>query len=322
MVSIISITFNPCIDKSISVSSLLPEKKLRCSTPVLEPGGGGVNVARAIKRLGDDAVALFPYGGHTGHILKQLLIKESIIMIAIETVNETRENLIVLDKEKNDQYRFVMPGPFLYENEWLRCLEAIRELRPIKYIVASGSLPPGVPANVYARLSIIAKELNAVLIVDTSGEPLKHAVDAGVYLIKPNLSELALLAGVEYVKVQDVAYHAKAILSKKNVDNIVVSLGKEGAILFSGTETCRVNAPEVDIKSTVGAGDSMVAGLVYSISRGMNMRHALAYGVACGTAATLNPGTELCRKEDVEKLYAQIMNEQLEISNLVKTDFV
>jgi len=306
MSSIVTITFSPCIDKSTSVSSLIPEKKLRCTAPKLEPGGGGINVARAIKKLGGEAIAIFPSGGYTGKYFNYLLEKENIPSVIIETTNETRENIIVLDEFTNNQYRFGMPGTELSENEWKQCLKAVEEISNAEFIIASGSLPPGVPLNIYAQLAKISKNSNAKFIVDTSGEALKQAADEGVYLLKPNLGELSSLSGIEKIDSSNVEEVAKELIRKNRCGVIVVSLGNEGAILVTKSETYRAIPPEVDRKSTVGAGDSMVAGIVYSLSRSMNLKQVLQYGVACGTAATMNSGTELCRKEDADRLYALI----------------
>ena len=303
MSKIVTITFSPCIDKSTSIPYLIPEKKLKCTVPKMEPGGGGINVARAIKKLGAEATAIFPSGGYTGKFFNHLLQSENVPSVIIETTSDTRENIIVLDESTNNQYRFGMPGNDLSENEWKQCLKVVEEIDKVEFIVASGSLPPGVPLNIYAQLAKIAQHKNAKFIVDTSGEALKQAADEGVFLLKPNIAELSSLAGIDQIDLADVEEVAKELIRKKGCAIIVVSLGSAGAILVTKSETYRAKPPEVDRKSTVGAGDSMVAGMVYSLSRGMNLKQVLQYGVACGTAATMNPGTELCRKEDVEKLF-------------------
>jgi 6-phosphofructokinase 2 len=306
MSKIITLTFSPCIDKSTSVSSLIPEKKLRCDTPKLEPGGGGINVARAIKKLGGEAVAIFPSGGYTGKFFNHLMEKENVPSLIIETGNETRENIIVLDKGTNDQYRFGMPGTALSEQEWKQCLAAVADIKDTDFIIASGSLPPGVPLNVYAQLAGIAKTNGAKFIVDTSGEPLQHAANEGVYLLKPNLGELSNLAGKNELQPAEVKDIARSIIDTGACEVMVVSMGAAGAMLVTTTITEIILPPPVVKKSTVGAGDSMVAGIVFYLSLGKSVIEAVQYGVACGTAATLNPGTELCKKEDADRLYALI----------------
>ena len=302
MSKIVTVTFSPCIDKTTTVPDLIPEKKLRCSSPTLQPGGGGINVARAIKKLGGEAIAVYPAGGYTGKYFNALLEKENVPVIIIESKNETRENIIVVEESKNKQYRFGMPGTELTEDEWQQCLTAIEKREGIEYIVASGSLPPGVPLDIYARLAIIAKRKNAKLVVDTSGEALKHAVDEGVYLIKPNLGELASLAGVENIDEYQIVSLGKEIIKKGSCEILVVSMGEKGAMLITKNVNHHFLPPQVERKSTVGAGDSMVAGLVLGLSKQQSLPEVLKYGIACGTAATMNPGTELCKKEDVEML--------------------
>lgn len=306
MPAVITLTFSPCIDKSTTVPSLIPEKKLECSAPKLEPGGGGINVARAIKKLGGDAIAVFPSGGYTGKFFNHLVEKEGVTSIIVETEAETRENIIVLEESTNNQYRFGMPAAALQENEWKACLDAIKKTDHPEFIVVSGSMPPGVPLTVFDQLAVIAKNKKTKLIVDTSGNALKHAVTAGVYLIKPNLGELASLAEIERVELEKVGDISKEIIRRYKCEIVVVSLGKDGAMLVTKGATYNALPPEVERKSTVGAGDSMVAGIIYSLSKRMDLKNALQYGVACGTAATMNSGTELCNKKDADFLYSVI----------------
>ena len=306
MPSIITITFSPCIDKSTSVPSLIPEKKLRCTSPKLEPGGGGINVARAIRKLGGEATAIFPSGGYTGKFFNHLLEKEGVPAVIIESANETRENIIVFDESTHDQYRFGMPGTELKESEWKQCLKAIEKIKEIAFVIASGSLPPGVPLDIYAQLGKICKIKKAKFIVDTCGEALMKALNEGVYLLKPNLGELSELAGIERIDINNVERIAREVVLKHNCEVIIASLGAAGALLVTRNEIFRAIPPEVKRKSTVGAGDSMVAGIVYTLARGKSLKEAIRYGVACGTAATINPGTELCNKRDADALYSLV----------------
>jgi len=306
MPSIVTITFSPCIDKSTSVSSLVPEKKLKCTNPKLEPGGGGINVARAIIKLGGTATAIFPSGGYTGKYFNHLMEKEGVPSVIIETSNETRENIIVLDESSNNQFRFGMPGTELKESEWRGCLKAVEAISDAEFIIASGSLPPGVPLDIYAQLARLARKGKAKLIVDTSGEALMYAADEGVYLLKPNLGELSSLAGKKELKPEEVRDVAKEIIQKGKCEVMVISMGAAGAMLITGDLAKMINSPPTIKHSTVGAGDSMVAGIVFFLSQGKSLLEAVQYGVACGTAATMNRGTELCRKQDANRLYTLI----------------
>lgn len=306
MSSIVTVTFSPCIDKSASVPSLIPEKKLKCSAPKLEAGGGGINVARAIKKLGGEAIAIFPSGGYTGKFFNHLLENEKISSRIIETENETRENFIILEEKTNQQYRFGMPGTALKETEWQQCLNEVEKIKDVEFIVASGSLPPGVPQDIYARLAVMAKMKNAKLVVDTSGEALRQVAREGVYLLKPNLGELCSLMGIEKIDTDKIEGMAKQVITKGHCEVLVVSMGAAGAMLVTKNIVEKIVPPQVIRKSTVGAGDSMVAGIVFYLSLGKNLVEAAQFGVACGTAATMNAGTELCRKEDAERLFLLI----------------
>ncbi len=307
MSKIITIAFNPCIDKSASVKKLIPEKKLHCSEPIFEPGGGGINVARAIKKLGGEPVAIYPAGGYTGQFFNHLLEKENVPSVVIEVEHAMRENVIVLEESTNNQFRFGFPGAKLNEDEWQKCLDAINGIDDAKYIVASGSLPEGVPQNIFARLATIAKKKNTRLIVDTSNEALLQAADEGVYMMKPNIGELSYLVSKNELAPEEISEAGREIISKGKCEVLVVSMGEEGAMLLTKDTEFTVKPPVVEKHSTVGAGDSMVAGIVLQLSRGKNIQEAFLYGVASGTAATMNPGTELCHKKDADELYSKLV---------------
>ncbi|SHL61122.1 6-phosphofructokinase 2 [Chitinophaga jiangningensis] len=304
MEPVITITLNPAIDKTTSVPSLEPDKKLKCTQPVFSAGGGGVNVARAICKLGGNAAALYFSGGHTGKFFGELLGAEKVPAIPILINGYTRENLIVTDEHTGQQYRFGMPGPEISATEWATCLSRIREI-PLRnrFVVASGSLAVGVPPEAFDTIGQLVNERGGQYIVDTAGKGLYHAIQGGAFLFKPNLGELAALAGKNRITLEEAAAIAKLFIDAGNCQYMVISLGPAGAMLVSAAGVSRFNAPEVERVSTVGAGDSMVAGIVLKLAQGENIDSAVKFGVACGTAATLNPGTTLCHPEDVQKLY-------------------
>jgi len=289
---------------------MVPEKKMSCYDPVLEPGGGGINVARAIHKLGGEATAVYPAGGYTGAFFNHLLQKENIPAVVIDTENHTRENFMILDELANQQYRFGMPGTLLMAEEWKRILSVIEGMHDVSYIVASGSLPPGVPADIYARIAAIAKNKHARFIVDTSGEALKHAVAEGVFLVKPNLGELSSLINHEHIDIAKVPEIARRFIHRGQCEVMLVSMGNQGAHLITADQQYHVLPPPAERKSTVGAGDSMLAGFVLKLSENRPLREALQYGVAAGTAATMNAGTALCSLQDTEKLFALIKESQ------------
>jgi 6-phosphofructokinase 2 len=310
MKTIISLTMNPAIDKSSSVEHVVSERKLYCKTPHYEPGGGGVNVSRAIKKLGGESILLYPAGGLSGHMLKDLLDQEGLNHQPFLIEGMTRENLIVLEESTGWQFRFGMPGPIFTDVEWERCLYELTNRNPKPdYIVASGSLPPGVPIDFYARIARIGKEINAKVIVDASGEALKLAMQEGVYLIKPNVREFRELVGGEIKEESQIKAAAKTIVESGQTEVVVISLGAAGAIVASEEAVEHIVPPTVPIISKVGAGDSMVAGIVLSLAQGRPLKEAVRFGIAAGTAAVMTPGTELCRREDAERLYEQMTSE-------------
>lgn len=303
MSRILTLTLNPAIDKSTTVAGLVPEHKLRCTPPVYQPGGGGINVARALRRLGTASTAVYLAGGHSGAFFSELLAAESLDTQVVPIAEPTRESFVVVDTTTNQQYRFGMDGPLVSEAEWQACLDVVARQTGVEYLVASGSLPPGVPADFYARLAKLAHQMGMRMILDTSGEPLRQAAEACVFLLKPNLNELAKLAGVEKLELDDVDDAARDLVRRSCAELVVVSLGPQGALLVSRDELVYAPAPTVKKLSTVGAGDSMVAGLTRALTQGRPLADVVRYGVACGSAATMHPGTELCHPEDVERLF-------------------
>jgi 6-phosphofructokinase 2 len=308
MSSIITITFNPVIDKSTTVTELLPDKKMRCTSPVYEPGGGGINVSRAIKKLGGESHALFLAGGHSGKFLQQLLDKEQIHYTAVPITGFTRENLIVYDTKNEKQYRFGMPGPVVLETEWKALLDVLEKMENVSFMVVSGAVPEGVPSEIFAHISRIARTKNAKLVADTSGEPLKHVLREGVFFVKPNIGELCSLTNKKWIQDDEVESTAREILKNSNCVAIAISMGEKGALVVTANESVRLVPPQLEKKSTVGAGDSMVAGIIFALSKGWPPVKAAQYGVACGTAATLNPGTQLFNPADVERIFPMIVS--------------
>ncbi len=309
MKKIITLTLNPALDKSIVVPEMVPEKKLRCLDVKVEPGGGGINVSRALHKLGGNSEAVYLSGGFTGKEFEKLLAAEQITSVVFAIGAGTRENFIVLDASASLQYRFGMEGPAVLESEWQQPLNYISQQEDVSYIIASGSLPPGVPVDLFGRLAVIAKQKKARLIVDTSGDALAHAVNEGVFLIKPNLGELSALYGKKGLVAAEIVSAARSIIAKGGCEVMVVSMGADGALLITATENIQVKPPPVKINSTVGAGDSMVAGMVLALSKGWNWEAVLRYGVAAGTSATMNKGTELCKKEETDQMFEKIKPE-------------
>ncbi|MEO6720401.1 MAG: 1-phosphofructokinase family hexose kinase [Ferruginibacter sp.] len=308
-IPILTVTLNPAIDKSTLAEKLWPESKLRCVEVHNEPGGGGVNVSKALKKLGMASVALFPSGGHNGEMLKELLAAENIFFQSINTAVETRENWVVLETSSNQQFRFTFPGRAFGEQVVRDLIETIRSFSA-EYVVASGSLPPGLPDYFYGLVVKTANSVGAKCIVDTSGAALQALKGKHVYLVKPNINELCKMLNIEKLANNEVPDAAQQAVRDGFAEIIVVSLGGDGAWLVSHDKRYFAAAPKVEARTTVGAGDSMVAGITYMLQQKESLKQALNFGVACGSAATMNEGTQLFNIEDAQRLFKEINEEQ------------
>ena len=315
MNNIITLTMNPVLDKDTSVAGVVPNKKLRCKSPDYYAGGGGINVSRALKKLGKDSLCMYVAGGPSGIHLEQLLTKDSIEQNVVSIQGWTRENLSVIDTNTDLQYRFGVPGLVVTNEEWQKVLEQVeKNLTEGDYLVASGKLPLGIPNDFYVQVSKIVEKKNGRFILDTSGDALLPSMKAKIFLMKPNLAELSLLSGVESISVLELEDLAKQFIEEYSVEVLVVSLGAKGALLATKNELEHIAAPTVHQKSTIGAGDSMVAGMVISLIQGKSYNEMVRYGTACGTAATLQSGIQLCKKEDADQLYKWICSQNVKKS--------
>ena len=305
MPKIVTLTPNPAVDLSTAVERVIPSRKLRCSQPRRDPGGGGVNVARVVRRLGGEVEAILPVGGFTGELLRQLLEKEGISTCPIEVEAETREDFSVSETGTDSQFRFVLPGEPLRESEWRECLEALAARKP-SYVVGSGSLPPGVPDDFYAQAAAIARRLGAKFFLDTSGAPLAAAIEHGLDMIKPNLREMRDLAGRSLASEADWIAAARGYIQSGKVETVALSLGHLGAMLITRDRALRALPPPIKPISTVGAGDSFFGAIVYSLAKGDPLTDAFRLGVAAGSAALIQEGTGLCSPADVYRLTSAV----------------
>jgi 6-phosphofructokinase 2 len=302
--SVLTITLNPAIDKSYEVAQLVPDHKLRCPNPRIDPGGGGINVAKGIVRLGGNASAMFLAGGRNGRYLEEMIQQEGVVTWAIDAGGETRENIMITDRTSKKQYRLVLDGPEIGKSVQDLVLNALQKLDPFPgIVVASGSLPIGVPDDFYAQIGAVVAKKKSRYILDTSGKALESAAGQGVYLLKPNLRELSLLSGKEELVLDQVDEAAEVLIRKGIAQVVVVSLGPAGAMLVHKDGYRHLPAPTVPKRSTVGAGDSMVAGMVHAMQLGLGLEEMAMMGVACGTAATMNEGTQLFKREDAKRLF-------------------
>ncbi|MFO7915328.1 MAG: 1-phosphofructokinase family hexose kinase [Candidatus Krumholzibacteriales bacterium] len=307
MNKIITLTVNPSVDMNAEIDHVVAERKLRCRNPVREPGGGGLNVSRALNNMEAASSAIYPAGGEMGNLLSSLLDKEDIDHYPVSIGGETRENINIQEKRTGRQFRFVMPGPELHEKEWRECIDTVRRMEPSgALVVASGSLPPGVPGDFYAILARAVKEAEGRLILDAPGEELDAALEEGVFLIKPNRREFRHLASREIDSARDQKEAAGEIVKKGMAEIVVVSLGAAGAVAATASGSFRYHSPPVPLESKVGAGDSMMAGIVYGLSNDYRTEDAVRLGIAAGAAAVMTPGTELCRGKDVFRIYEKM----------------
>lgn len=306
MKAVATLTLNPSIDLFSTVEKVVPEQKLRCDRPRYDPGGGGINVARVIHRLGGTAMVLYIAGGSTGQTLHRLLRREGIEDRRIEIEKLTRESLTLTEAGTTRQYRFLFPGPEIRRGEWQQALDLLGLFTPLPaYIVASGSLPPGVPVDFYARAAQVARRVGARFVLDTMGEPLRAALEEKIFLAKPNLRELSEATGRDLREPAAQEETCRELVAQGKSEAIALTLGDQGALLTAKNLQVRAAPIPAKVVSTVGAGDSFLGGLIYALARGRGLEEAFHYGLAAGTAAVLTPGTELCRKEDVERLFRE-----------------
>lgn len=312
MTTIATLTMNPALDMFLEAPRVEPDRKIRASRPTFRAGGGGINVSRAIRRLRGTSVAIFPCGGAAGEALLTQMTREGIETRPVPIYESTRENVNVTDLSNGSEYRFIVPGPQLGITEWQECLKTLQRLSPAPdYVVASGTLPAGAPVDFYARLAALATEMNFRLVVDSSGEPLRYAATKGTFLLKPNVRELAYIAGQVPASDADVEAAARFLVTARSVGAVVVSTGAAGALLVEANGATRIAAPLVPIASRIGAGDSLVAGIAIALARGGTLEEAVRYGVAAGASAVMAKGHHLCGYDETERLFGQLCHEEV-----------
>ncbi len=307
MSKVATLTLSPSIDASSTIERLEPQLKMRCSAPTIEPGGGGVNVARAVVQLGGHAVAVAALGGPMGALLASSLRRSGVEVERVNVRGATRQDFAVTDLSDGSQYRFIHPAPPMTAGEWRRCLRiAARAARGADWFVASGSVPEGVPLDAFAVLAQTMRDLHVPVLVDSSGPALRAAIDAPIDVVKPSINELRGVCGGELRSLDEFEAAARRLVDDGCCGAIVVSLGDAGALAVPRRgSSFVVRGPAVRAVSTSGAGDSMVAGIGLSLAAGGRFVDAVRFGVAAGTAAVLVPGTGLCHRADVERTLSQ-----------------
>lgn len=306
MKPVTTLTLNSSVDVQWEVDDMVPVRKLRASSPTQFPGGGGINVSRVIKTLGGQTVAIHTAGGYTGQFLRELVEAQGLLTRTIPIAGSTRVSATVFERQTGQEFRITPAGPELTEKEWRTTLDALFDY-DTDYIVLTGSLPPGVPADYYACAARRARERNIRVILDTSGRALFEALKEGVYLIKPNLRELEHLAVRKASTLKEQEEISRQIIDEGKAQVVALTLGEDGALLTWKEGARRMSAPKVEVKSAVGAGDSFLAGMTLGLAQRRPLEEAFALGLAAGTATVLTAGAELCRRDDVERLYLKIL---------------
>ena len=304
MPALITLTLNPALDLATTTDHVAPTHKLRCGPVQRFAGGGGINVARVLHRLGADVCAWALAGGAVGTQVRQLLAAEGVPTLLQPISGDTRENFSVVETTTSQEFRFVLPGPTLQPAEWQACLDALAtHTPPPRWLIASGSLPPGTPDDFYAQLARAASGRGVRVAVDTSGPPLAAALQAGVALVKPSLRELRDLLQQPLEQAADWCTAAQSLVRSGAADTVALSVGEQGAVL--ATREGVWQAPALNVPATTGttgAGDCFLAALVWALDRGDAPAEALRWGVAAGAAALLHPGTTLAQADDVQRL--------------------
>lgn len=302
MSRVVTLTLNPALDLATDVNRVEAGPKLRCGPVRRESGGGGLNVSRAITALGGSTLALHASGGAIGAMIEEHLVGEGVAQRRLPVAGTTRENLAVRERASGQQFRFVMPGPTLTEAEWRGAVNAAVNAADGGYLVASGSLPPGAPEDIHVRLARALAPGGTRLLIDTSGPALRASLAGGVHLVKANYREFDELAGRVLSDAEREELAAR-IVRDGGAEVVVVTLGPAGALVASADEVARIAAPVVERPdSAVGAGDSFMGAMAFGLASGRPLIDACTLGVAAAAAAMLTPGTEPCRRTDVERM--------------------
>ena len=307
MPRIATLTMNPAIDVYLEADTFRTKGKIRCHVTGEGPGGGGINVARAIVALGGDVEALAVVGGTAGKRLTAMLDELGVKHQEVWIEGETRWNYIIFERSRSARYHFVVDGPALTEVEWRSCLSAVRRLSALNdYLVMSGSLPRGVPEDLYAQAAASARANSCLVVLDVAEPGLAAALQQGVWLTKLNRREFDSLAGRETIGLDERREVAERLLRQGAAEIIAAAFADEGTLVVTAEGSTHVPAAPVKPKSRVGAGDSYVGGLVLSLARGRGLVESVIYATAAAGSALMTPGPGLCDLEETERLYRLI----------------
>ncbi len=306
---ILTITLNPTVDYATSAPEVVAGPKLRCTEPGIDPGGGGINVSRAIRLLGGQSVALVAIGGATGAHLLQLLAQEGIATVAFQGPGETRQSVTVDEISTGRQFRFVMPGPAWGEADMPRALNTVDQATgDHTLVVLSGSQPPGVAKEFPSILSSHIAGRGARIIVDTSGPALVNLIDApreALEVLRMNGEEAEEITGAAHPDARDTGEFARRLVAAGVARTVIVARGADGSVMATADGAWHAAGPEVEVISRVGAGDSFVGAFTLGLAREWPPEECLRFGVAAAAAACTTQATRLCDRVTTERLLAE-----------------
>jgi 6-phosphofructokinase 2 len=320
---IYTITLNPALDHYMEVDEFRMDDANRVRAECLYAGGKGIDVSRAVRHLGGDSIALGFIGGHNGQVMVDLLKREGVNYYFTPIAQETRRNILITNRKSSTQTMLNARGPSVSANEWTSFLTHLRmlELREA-YVVLGGSLPRGVPPHAYYQIIKLVQRQGAYAVLDADGAALKAGLKARPFAIKPNLNELRRLTGRPLIMEADILSAAQTV-NRGGVAVVMVSRGRRGLLVVSRwkrrrtASVLRAVPPPVTVRSTIGAGDSTVAGFVFRHAGGKTLEDCVRFATAAGTAGTLAPGNQLCRLRDVQRLAPRVTVEALHQHSVV-----
>jgi len=308
---IYTVTLNPALDRTLYVESLVPGQSTRIKHEARYAGGKGLDVSRALREMDSDNVALGLVGGFDGKELEGRLLLAGVACRFTRIANETRTNIIIQDEPSGTETALLARGPEVQPFELMDFLDVLGKLPDMSFLIISGSLPPGLTPEVYGRIIAIGRERSARVVLDTTGDALRHCIHAHPAVIKPNRFELAELAGKELADVRAISEYCTGLVDW--VETVLVSMGADGIVMVTKRQILHARPPKLTVKGTVGAGDCAVAGFVHGLTVGEPAADALRRAVAAGSAATLNPGTGLCRCADIDAILPQVTMEEIKL---------
>ncbi|MGX9963481.1 1-phosphofructokinase family hexose kinase [Roseomonas sp. F4] len=303
---IVTLTANPSIDLASDAESVRPVRKIRTRNERYDPGGGGVNVARVVRELGGEVLAVLLAGGVTGRFLEELVEEAGLPHRSVQIAGRTRIAQIVQDLSSGLEYRFIPEGPEVSGAETQATLDALAAAEG-GWLVLSGSLPRGMPVDFFAQAAAQARQRGQRVVVDSSGPALRAALEAGgLELVKPSLGEFESLLGHKLPHAADQERAALEMARSGAARLVAVTLGHRGAVLACAERVWRLPAPDVPVRGASGAGDSFVAAMTLALARGLAAEEAFAWGSAAGGATVAQPGTAHAQRAEVESLYIQM----------------